>query len=166
VPPSRTRQLRVKLGAAIADRLSPERIRRATLLERLTVRRLPWVWVERLNRYLALAGKLATVVWVAFIGSAVLGVHWKAVVEHAVNSGKPVKGAIALAVLVPTLAFLVARSALGFGRWRLQRELWRRDVERLGAATPRDPAQAPLSRAPGAPPSAPAGERPPRAARP
>ena len=29
--------------------------------------------------------------------------------------------------------FLVARSALGFARWRLQRELWRRDVERLGS---------------------------------
>ena len=31
------------------------------------------------------------------------------------------------------LLFLVARSAIGFARWRLQRELWRRDVERLEA---------------------------------
>jgi hypothetical protein len=34
-------------------------------------------------------------------------------------------------IILPTLAFLVARSAIGFARWRLQRELWRRDVERL-----------------------------------
>jgi hypothetical protein len=34
---------------------------------------------------------------------------------------------------VPTLVFLVARSAVGFARWRFQRELWRRDVERFGA---------------------------------
>ena len=153
------RPLRAKLSAALAERLSPERIRRATLIERLTVRRLPWVWVERLNRDLAIAGKVATAVWVAFVGSAVLGVDWKEVVEHAVNSGKPVKGAVALALLIPTLIFLVARSALGFARWRLQRELWRRDVERLSS---RAPAPSP----PAAPSSARAEDRPPRAARP
>jgi hypothetical protein len=31
------------------------------------------------------------------------------------------------------VVFLAARSMLGFARWRLQRELWRRDVERLEA---------------------------------
>jgi hypothetical protein len=128
-----TRQLRARLGALLADRLSPERIRRATLIERLTVRRLPWIWVERLNSYLALAGKVCTVVWAAFLASAVLGVDWRSVVESAVNSGKPVKDAIAIAILAPTLLFVAARSAIGFGRWRLQRELWRRDVERLSS---------------------------------
>jgi hypothetical protein len=34
---------------------------------------------------------------------------------------------------VPTLVFLAARSMLGFARWRIQRELWRRDVARLSA---------------------------------
>ena len=32
-----------------------------------------------------------------------------------------------------TLVFLAARSMLGYCRWRLQRELWRRDVDRLSA---------------------------------
>ena len=56
------------------------------------------------------------------------------------NSGKPIEGAFALAILVPTLVFLAARSMLGYGRWRLQRELWRRYVERLTAAQEHEPA--------------------------
>jgi hypothetical protein len=48
-----------------------------------------------------------------------------------VNSGRPVQGALALAIVIPTLVFVAARSLIGFGRWRLQRELWRRDVARL-----------------------------------
>ncbi len=51
--------------------------------------------------------------------------------EGAFNSGRPVRGALVLVVILPTLAFVAARSMIGFGRWRLQRELWRRDVERL-----------------------------------
>jgi hypothetical protein len=39
-----------------------------------------------------------------------------------------------LAIVLPSLAFLAARSLSGFARWRLQRELWRRDVERLSRA--------------------------------
>jgi hypothetical protein len=50
-----------------------------------------------------------------------------------------IEGALALAILVPTLVFLAARSVLGYGRWRLQRELWRRDVERLTAAREHEP---------------------------
>jgi hypothetical protein len=61
------------------------------------------------------------------------------VVQEAVNSGRPIEGALALAILVPTLVFLAARSMLGYGRWRLQRELWRRDVERLTAAQDHEP---------------------------
>ena len=61
-----------------------------------------------------------------------LGWDVKEAVTHALNSGRPLENAFALALLVPTLVFLVARSAIGFWRWRLQRELWRRDVERLG----------------------------------
>jgi hypothetical protein len=49
------------------------------------------------------------------------------------NSGDPIEGALFLAVLLPTVVFLAARSMLGFARWRLQRELWRRDVARLEA---------------------------------
>jgi hypothetical protein len=55
------------------------------------------------------------------------------VVEDALNSGKAVEGALVLAVVLRTLVFLAARSMIGFARWRLQRELWRRDVERLSA---------------------------------
>ncbi len=36
-----------------------------------------------------------------------------------------------LAILFPTIIFLLARSMIGWLRWKLQRELWRRDVERL-----------------------------------
>jgi hypothetical protein len=162
----KARPLRARLGALLAERLSPERIRRATLIERLTVRRLDWVWLERSNRWLALLGKVCTVVWIAFFASAVLGVDWRSVVEHAVNSGRPVKNAVAVAILVPTLLFVAIRSAVGYCRWRIQRELWRRDVERLSSQGPaRAPAPAPPP-APAAPPSAPAEEHPPRATRP
>jgi hypothetical protein len=128
------KRLRSRLNAALATRLSPERTRRATLFERMTVQRLSWDQVVRLNRYLGLFGKLTTALWVVFAGTVILGVDWRAVVENAVNSGKPVKGALVLAIVVPTLFFVAARSLVGFARWRLQRELWRRDVERLGGA--------------------------------
>jgi hypothetical protein len=120
-----------KVRTRIAERLSPEATRRATYLERITVARISWELLVRLNRWLVLAGKLATVVWVAFMASIVLGVEWKKVVEEAINSGRPVEGALAVAVIIPTLLFVAARSVLGFARWRIQRELWRRDVARL-----------------------------------
>jgi hypothetical protein len=77
---------------------------------------------------------------VVFVASLVLGLDRKAVVTDSVNSGKPIEGAFALAILLPTLLFLAARSMLGFARWRLQRELWRRDVERLTSEQEREPA--------------------------
>jgi hypothetical protein len=129
----RRKDLRARLSVAIASRLSPEHTRRATLFERLTVERLSWDQVVRLNRYLALLGKLTTTAWVAFVGSAILGVDWQSAAEKALNSGRPIKEALVLAILVPTLAFLAIRSVVGFARWRLQRELWRRDVERLSS---------------------------------
>jgi hypothetical protein len=118
-----------RLRAALAERLTPERTRRATLFERLTVRRLGWEQLVRLNRYLEVLGKLATAVWVLFLALAALGLDWKAAVEDTVNSGKPVEAAIVLALVVGTLAFVAVRSLIGFARWRIQRELWRRDVE-------------------------------------
>lgn len=127
-------RLRGRIAAAIAARVSPERTRRATLFERLTVQRLPWNTVVRLNRYLEVTGKLATAIWVVFVASVVFGVEWKDVVEDAVNSGKPLENALLFAVALPTAVFLLARSMIGFARWRLQRELWRRDVQRLGGA--------------------------------
>jgi hypothetical protein len=123
--------IRTRLSAALAARLSPERTRKATLFERMTVRRLSWQQLVRLNRYLELVGKIATAVWVGFLATAVLGVDWKNAVEDTVNSGKPVEAAIALVLIVATLAFVAVRSLIGFARWRIQRELWRRDVERL-----------------------------------
>jgi hypothetical protein len=117
----------------------PEHTRRATLLERLTVVRLSWDHVVRLHRYVELLGKLATAVWAAFVASSfVLGLDWKGFVADSLNSGKPIEGAFTLAILIPTLVFVAARSMLGFARWRLQRELWRRDVERLTSARQRD----------------------------
>ena len=52
--------------------------------------------------------------------------------RDALNSGRPIEHVAVLVILFPTLVFLLLRSLLGFGRWKLQRELWRRDVERLG----------------------------------
>lgn len=130
------KHLATRWRAAVAARLSLEGTRNATLFERQTVQRLGWDQVVRLNRYLELFGKLTTAVWVVFAGTLVLGVDWKGVAEEAVNSGKPVKGALALAIIAPTLLFVAARSLIGFARWRLQRELWRRDVARLTGEPP------------------------------
>jgi hypothetical protein len=128
---SRREQLRKRIESVLARRLSPEGIRAPTMLERLTVRRLSWEWVVRLNRHLAAVGKVATGIWVAFIASLVLGISWEDVVRDLFNSGDRVDRALLLAILLPTGIFLLARSSIGFLRWRLQRELWRRDVERL-----------------------------------
>jgi hypothetical protein len=128
---TRSEQLRKRIEGALAARLSPEGIRAATLTERLTVCRLSWFWVVRLNRYLALTGKLATGIWCGFIASLLLGIDWEEVVREVFNSGNPVDGALLLAIVLPTAIFLLARSSIGYIRWRLQRELWRRDVERL-----------------------------------
>jgi hypothetical protein len=124
-------RIRARIAAAIADRVSIDRTRRASLFERLTVQRLEWDSVVRLNRYLEVTGKIATAIWVAFIATVVFGVEWKSVLQDAVNSGKPLENVLFLVVALPTALFLLARSAIGFARWRLQRELWRRDVERL-----------------------------------
>jgi hypothetical protein len=132
-PTARGRRLRHRVQAAILARVSPEHTRRATTFERLTVGRLSWDLVVRCNRYLELVGKVATGIWVAFLVSFVVGFNWKETVEDALNSGRPIRGAVVLAVFLPTLLFLAAHSVIGFLRWRLQRELWRRDVERLGA---------------------------------
>lgn len=125
---------RDRFAAALAARVSPERTRHATLFERLTVARLSWATVVRLNRILELSGKLATAIWVAFLCSVVVGVEWRDVVEEAINSGRPVRHVLILAIVLPTALFLAARSLIGFARWRLQRELWRRDVARLGGS--------------------------------
>jgi hypothetical protein len=131
--PAMPTRLRQRIATALAARVSPERTRRATLFEQLTVQRLSWESVVRLNRYLEVTGKLATGIWVAFICSLVFGVNWKEVVEDSINSGQPLENALILAIALPTLVFLAARSLIGFARWRLQRELWRRDVQRLSS---------------------------------
>jgi hypothetical protein len=126
--------LRARLGAAFAAHLSPEHTRRATLFERLTVQRLPWDALVRIHRYLELVGKFATGVWIGFVASVVLGVNWQLVVADIFNSGARITNALALTLVLGTGVFLLARSTLGFLRWRVQRELWRRDVERFGSA--------------------------------
>ena len=120
--------------AALSRRLTPERTRRATFFERLTVGKLRWNALVRLNVLLELSGRTATGLLIAFAISAVLGVDWEHVAESALNSGRPIEGALALAIGVPMLAFVALRSLIGFARWRLQRELWRREV-----ADQRDP---------------------------
>jgi hypothetical protein len=85
----------------------------------------------RAHRWLEFLGRLALVVYVAFLGTLVFGVDWKGVAEDAINSGKPVKGAIVLMIVLWTLVFVAVRSVLGYARWRIQRELWRRDVARV-----------------------------------
>jgi hypothetical protein len=126
-------RLRETISNAVTGRLTPERTRRPTLFERLTVRRLDDEWVLRLHPWLELVGKATTILYSLFIASVVLGANWKDTVESTLNGGRPVKAAIVLAIVVPTLLFIAARSMIGWLRWRLQRELWRRDVERLSA---------------------------------
>ena len=122
-----------------AERLSPERTRHASLLERQTVGRLEWQTIERLNRWLELLGRIATIVWAALIAVILLGFDLKDTVADVVNGGDPVRAALFLAILAPTIIFFLAHSAIGYMRWRLQRELWRRDVDRLtGEDRPRD----------------------------
>jgi hypothetical protein len=70
---------------------------------------------------------------VGLIAIIVLGVDVKDWVEELMNSGEPLQDVVIVALIVPTLAFFLLHSMIGFLRWRLQRELWRRDVERLEA---------------------------------
>lgn len=140
----RSQRVRASVQRVFAERLSPERTRRATLLERQTVGRLDWQTIERLNRWLELLGRIATIVWAAFVAVIVLGFDVKDTVADVVNGGDPVRAAIFLAILAPTIIFFLAHSAIGYMRWRLQRELWRRDVKRLtGEDRPRDSVQPP-----------------------
>lgn len=122
-----------RVRAELAQRLTPERTRRATLTERYTVSRLPWDWCVRLNRYLEFFGRVTTVLYCAFIATVVFGVDWRDMVESTFNSGDPVRGAFVLVIVLPTLLFVALHSMFGWGRWRLQRELWRRDVAALQA---------------------------------
>lgn len=122
-----------RVRAELGVRLTPERTRRASWVERMTVSRLSWNACVRLNRYLEFFGRLATVVYFGFIVTVVFGVDWRHVVEDTINSGEPIRGAIILVVVLPTLLFVALHSMTGWGRWRLQRELWRRDVALLGA---------------------------------
>ena len=102
--------------------------------------RLSWNSVVRLNRYLEFFGKITTVIYAAFIATVVFGVDWRSLVTSTFNDGRPVKGAIVLAIVLPTLIFVALHSILGYGRWRLQRELWRRDVAQMsGGAAPERP---------------------------
>jgi hypothetical protein len=130
----RRKRLRASVETLFAERLSPERTRRATWFERQTVGRLEWDTVARLNRWLELLGRIATAVWICLIATIVLGLDVKDLVEGLVNSGDPLREVLLLAVILPTLAFFLLHSTIGFLRWRLQRELWRRDVARAQAA--------------------------------
>jgi hypothetical protein len=138
----RSQRVRASVQRVFAERLSPERTRHASLLERQTVGRLDWQTIERLNRWLELLGRIATIVWAAFVAVIVLGFDVRDTVEDVVNGGDPVRAALFLAILAPTIVFFLAHSAIGYMRWRLQRELWRRDVQRLtGEDRPRDSVQ-------------------------
>lgn len=125
-----------RVRAALAARLTPERTRRPTLIERLTVSRLSWGACVRLNRYLEFFGRVATATYCVFIVTVIFGVDWRSVVEGTFNSGDPVRGAVVLAIVLPTLLFVALHSLTGWGRWRLQRELWRRDVALLSSGDP------------------------------
>jgi hypothetical protein len=134
VSSDRRARVRASIESAFQQRLSPERTREATWFERFTVSRLDWDTVARLNRWLELLGRIATAVWAALIATIVLGVDVRDLVEGLINSGQPLREVVVLALILPTLAFFLLHSTIGFLRWRLQRELWRRDVARLEPA--------------------------------
>jgi hypothetical protein len=124
-------RLALRVTSRLTARLSPEGTRRPTLFEQLTVRRLGWRMIVRLNTWLSALGKVATGIWVAVLVAIFSGVDVRPIVQEALNSGKPMGHVFVLSILIPTIVFLLARSMLGWARWKLQRELWRRDVERL-----------------------------------
>jgi hypothetical protein len=129
--PTRRQRLRAGIETVFAQRLSPERTRRASWFERQTVGRLEFDTIARLNRWLELLGRIATVVWAILITLIVLGLNVRDTVEGLINSGRPLRDVVVVALIVPTLGFFILHSFVGFLRWRLQRELWRRDVARL-----------------------------------
>jgi len=126
---ARTRRARIaaRVRSEIAA-ISPERTRRASWIERVTVERLTWSQIVRLNRWLEVLGRLTTGIYCVFIATLLIGVDWKHGVQDTFNAGEPVKGILAAVVVLPTLLFVALHSVTGYGRWRLQRELWRRDV--------------------------------------
>lgn len=130
-PASRRSRIAERVRLELALRLSPEGTRRATMIERYTVGKLSWRLLVRMNRWLEFSGKITTGVWAMFIVTVFFGVDWKAVVEETFNSGEPVRGAIILAVVIPTLLFVALHSMIGYARWRVQRELWRRDIDHI-----------------------------------
>src|SRR3712207_8925044 len=87
----------------VRQRLSPERTRRPTLAERLTVRRLPWDTIVRLNAWLELAGRIATALWVASLVSLSVGIDWQSLVEDAINSGRRAEHRLPLAFVPGTV---------------------------------------------------------------
>jgi hypothetical protein len=89
--PTRTQRLRAGIQTVFAQRLSPERTRRASWFERQTVGRLEFETIARFNRWLELLGRIATVVWVAIIATIVLGVNLRDEVESVLNSGRPLR---------------------------------------------------------------------------
>ena len=131
--PTLRQRVRTGIETVFAERLSPERTRRSTWFERQTVGRLEFDTIARLNRWLELLGRIATVVWVAIIATIVLGVNLRDQVESMLNSGRPLRYVAILTLVLPTVVFFLLHSVIGFLRWRLQRELWRRDVERFEA---------------------------------
>jgi hypothetical protein len=128
----RTRRARIaaRVRHEIAS-ISPERTRSASWVERMTVQRLTWSQIVHLNRILEVLGRLTTAIYCVFLFTLLLGVDWRHGVQETFNAGEPVNGVIALVVVLPTLIFVALHSITGYGRWRLQRELWRRDVQSM-----------------------------------
>ena len=106
-------RLTLRVTSALTEKLSPEGTRRPTLFEQLTVRRLEWRWIVRLNTWLSAVGKVATGIWVATIVVILSGVELRPVLQDVLNGGKTIEHVFALAIVVPTIVFLLARSILG-----------------------------------------------------
>ena len=123
-----TETLREHVAAVIARRVSPDRTRAATRLERLTVARLSWATLVRLNAALEIVGRAATVIWAGVIAAAVIGLRWRNALESALHEGRPVRAIVALALLLAIGVLVAVHSLLGFARWRIQRELWHRET--------------------------------------
>lgn len=127
--------LAARAKTVIEAKLSPEGTRRATLFERLTVRRVSWSLLVRMNAWLSAVGKVATSIYCCVIAALLVGVDIRPTVQDVLNSGNPIEHVFVLTILLPTIVFLLARSLIGWLRWKVQRELWRRDVERLGGTS-------------------------------
>lgn len=123
--------LRRRFAVAVRRRFTPEGTRAASLVERVALGRLSARAVARLNAALEMIGELATWLLIGIFAAALFGLDWRGKIESSFNQGEPIQHAVTIGILLSVLSLVALRSVIGAFRWRIQRELWRRDAAAL-----------------------------------